>query len=106
MTLLISQVMSLAKPCGLYNICVKLHFTIAIFFRIEQMVHLPSLVQILGVGVTGDLFSGWYVSVALVSMSLRCGSLLNPIIGSLVKSCPQSALSVIMFQFLRMMFLC
>ena len=51
------------------------------------------------------LFTGGYMSVALVSMSLRFGSLLNPTIGLLVNSCPQSALLVIMFQFLWIMFL-
>ena len=59
----------------------------------------------LGVGVEVVFCTGGYISEALVSMSLRLGSLLNPTIGLLVNSCPQSALLVIMFQFLWIMFL-
>ena len=62
--------------------------------------HLPSLVQIFGMGVANVLSTG-----ALVSISLRFGSLLNPTIGLLVNSWPQSALLVMMFQFLWIMFL-
>ena len=54
----------------------------------------------LGVGVVTVLFTGGYMSVALVSIS----GLLNPTIGLLANSCPQSVLLVIMFQFLWIMF--
>ena len=47
------------------------------------------------------LFTGGYMSGALVSIS----GLLNPTIGLLANSCPQSVLLVIMFQFLLIMFL-
>ena len=36
MTLLISQVMCFGKSCGLNDLCVKLHFTIANFLSIGQ----------------------------------------------------------------------
>ena len=66
--------------------------------------HLPSLMQILGVGVTDGVLLDGYVSVTLVSMSLRFGSLLNSTICLFVNSCPQSALLVNIFQFMWVMF--
>ena len=81
MTLLISHVVCFGKSCGLNDLRVKLQFTVANFFIIGQYVHLPNLVQMLGVGVRVVFGTGGYMSEALVSMSLRLGSLLNPTIG-------------------------
>ena len=93
------------KSCGLNDLCVKLQFIVANFLIIGQYVHLPNLVQMPGMGVGVVFCTGGYMSEALVSMSLILGSLLNPTIGLLVNSCPQSALLVIMFQFLWIIFL-
>ena len=48
---------------------------------------------------------GGYLSVAFVSVSLRIGSLLKPMIELLVKRLPQSELLDMMFPFLWMIFL-
>ena len=100
MTLLSSHVTCFVKFIGLCDFLVKLHM-IADFFLISgQYVHLPNLVQV-GTYCEVDVFSwGGYTVVELVSISLKFGSLQNPIIGSVVKIGPQSGQLEIMFQFL------
>ena len=63
-----------------------------------QYVHLPSLVQILGILLLASCgCSGKSIS-ALVNISLRLGSLLYPKISGLGNKCPQSWLLDVIFQ--------
>ena len=83
----------------------NLHVTTVIFLSIGQYVHLPNLVHMVGFSGTVWTVSGGYFNDALVSMSLRFGSLLKPTIRLFVNKLPQSELLVITFQFLWMMLL-
>ena len=64
--------------------------------------HLPSLVHIVGIGSLFSFGDGGYNLVALVSRSLKLGSVLNPTMGLSLNKRPQSGLFVIMFQLLWM----
>ena len=65
--------------------------------------HLPSLVQIVALLGSWLVSMGGYLREALVSMSLRLGSLLNPITGFSLNSVPQSGL---LFSFYGLIILC
>ena len=65
--------------------------------------HLPSLVQIVALWGSWLVSMGGYLREALVSMSLRLGSLLNPITGFSLNSVPQSGL---LFSFYGLIILC
>ena len=83
----------------------KLHFTSLILLINGQYVHLPSLVQTVGLCTLVFVLVGGYCIEAFVSMSLRFGSLLKPITGLSLNRWPQSGLLLIIFQFLCIMFL-
>ena len=72
-----------------------------------QYLHLPSLVQTVGLCILVFVSVGGYCIEAFVNMSLRFGSLLKPITGLSLNMLPQSAygLLLIIFQFLCIMFL-
>ena len=70
-----------------------------------QYLHLPSLVQIFGMGSVVTVSVGGKSMVELVMRSLKLGNLLYPIIGGLGNKSPQSVLLLIMFQFLIISFL-
>ena len=74
--------------------------TLLIFLIRGQYVHLPNLVQIVALCGSWAVSMGGYLREALVSMSLRLGSLLNPITGLSLNSVPQSGLLLRIFQFL------
>ena len=61
--------------------------------------HLPSLVQIVALWGSWVVLMGGYLREALVSMSLRLGSLLNPITGVSLNSVRQSGLLLRIIQF-------
>ena len=70
-----------------------------------QYLHLPSLVQTVGLCILVFVSVGGYCIEAFVNMSLRFCSLLKPITGLSLNRLPQSGLLLIIFQFLCIMFL-
>ena len=68
--------------------------------------HLPSLVQIVALWGSWVVLMGGYLREALVSMSLRLGSLLNPITGVSLNSVRQSGLLLRIIQFYGLIVLC
>ena len=62
--------------------------------------HLPNLVQMTGFGGATSSFTGGYLMIAFVRVSLKFGNLLKPITGLSWNRFPQSALLEIMFQIL------
>ena len=62
--------------------------------------HLPNLVQISGLGVWVISWVGGYLILTFVSLSLKFGNLLKPIMGLSSNVDPQSELLVMIFQFL------
>ena len=92
----------LGNSIVLCDLWVKLHKTVLLFFT---KVHLPSLVQIGGLGSLLTSVGGGYKTVALVSKSLEFGNLLKPMMGFYLNIDPQSMLFIIMSQFLWIIFL-
>ena len=100
MTLEISQVMCFGKSLSWYDLLEKIHVTLLIFLIRGQYVHLPNLVQIVALCGSWVVSMGEYLREALVSMSLRLRSLLNPITVFSLNSLSQSGLLLRIFQFL------
>ena len=92
--------MCFGKSLSWYDFLEKLHVIVLILLIRGQYVHLPSLVQIVALWGSSVVLLGGYLREALVSMSLRLGSLLNPITGFSLNSVPQSGLLLRIFQFL------
>ena len=92
MTFEISQIMCFGKSLSWYDLLEKLHVTLLIFLIRGQYVHLPNLVQIVALFGSWAESMGGYLREALVSMSLRLGSLLNPITGFSLNRLPQFGL--------------
>ena len=96
MTLKISQVMCFGKSVSWYDLLVKLHVTLLIFLICICLTWCKLWLYV----VLGVVSMGGYLREAFVSMSLRLGSLLNPITGLSLNRLPQSGLLLRMFQFL------
>ena len=62
--------------------------------------HLPNLVHMAGLGGAISSFTGGYLRIAFVRVSLKFGNLLKPVMGLSWNRFPQSTLLEIMFQFL------